>query len=505
MAQDVAASRGRGSGYKFDRGGVAAEFGPFVGTVVNNVDPTRQGRLQVYIEALGASNPDDQSTWRTVSYCPPFYGATPLNPDAGKTSGSGEYLDSNPQSYGMWFTPPDLGTKVLCVFANGDPNLGYYVGCVPEQGMNHMIPAIGASKNFKTQTGNQQQATYIGGAERLPVVEIIPTTDEISENPKFFDQQKPVHNATAANLFQQGLIKDTQRGVIGSTSQRESPSNCYGISTPGGAVYQGGANSKNIKQQLNGDQIKPQDLRVIGRTGGHSIVMDDGDLEGNDVLVRIRSAKGHQITMSDDGNFFYIVHANGQTWLEFGKEGTVDVYSTNSINLRSAGTVNIHADKDINMYAGGRFNLKSKKAFSIESDDQLSVASAADCKLFGKQSTSLSTAGHIALSGLIGSFNGGGRLAISAGVIDLNGIPAPMVSSPKPLQLYNLPDTEFNSSSGWTVNDKGIESIVTRAPTHEPYPYHNKGVAAQVSLEKGTPSTPPGTPSIPTGFEIKKL
>ena len=504
MAQDVQASRGRGQGYKFDRGGVSAEFGPFIGLVVNNVDPTRQGRLQVYIEALGGNNPDDQSTWRTVSYCPPFYGVTPPPPtDAGATTGTGNYLDSNPQSYGMWFTPPDLGTNVLCMFANGDPNLGYYVGCVPAQGINHMIPAVGASKNFKTE--NQSQAAYLNGATQLPVTEISTTTQEIAENPKFFDQQKPVHSALAANLFQQGLIKDTQRGVIGSTSQRESPSNCYGISTPGGAVYQGGYNSKTIRKQLDSDQIKPQDLRVIGRTGGHSIVMDDGDLEGKDVLVRVRSAKGHQITMSDDGNFIYIIHANGQTWLEFGKEGTVDVFSTNSINLRSQGTVNIHADKDINMYAGGRFNLKSQKAFSIESDGQLSVASSADCKLFGKTSTSLSTAGHIALSGTMGSFNGGSTLTMSAGVMNLNGIPAPMVASPKPLQMYNLPETEFNSSTGWTVKDKGLESIVTRAPTHEPYPYHNKGVAAQVSLEKGTPGTPPGTPSVPDGWEVRKI
>ena len=28
----------------------------------------------------------------------------------------------------MWFTPPDIGTRVLCFFVNGDANLGYYIG-----------------------------------------------------------------------------------------------------------------------------------------------------------------------------------------------------------------------------------------------------------------------------------------------------------------------------------------------------------------------------------------
>ena len=55
------------------------------------------------------------------------------------------------------------------------------------------------------------------------------------------------------------------------------------------------------------------------------------------------------------------------------------------------------------------------------------------------------------------------------------------------------------------VKEEGLESIVTRAPTHEPWPYHNKGVAAQVTLEKGKPGVPPGTPDIPNGWEIKKI
>jgi hypothetical protein len=63
--------------------------------------------------------------------------------------------------------------------------------------------------------------------------------------------------------------------------------------------------------------------------------------------------------MSDSGNFFYIVHANGQTWIEFGVEGTVDVYATNSVNIRTKGDINLHADRDINMFAGRYLKMKS--------------------------------------------------------------------------------------------------------------------------------------------------
>ena len=50
MAENTQRSRGRASNYKFDRGGQPAEGGPYIGIVVNNIDNTRGGRLQVAIE-----------------------------------------------------------------------------------------------------------------------------------------------------------------------------------------------------------------------------------------------------------------------------------------------------------------------------------------------------------------------------------------------------------------------------------------------------------------------
>jgi hypothetical protein len=67
-----------------------------------------------------------------------------------------------------------------------------------------------------------------------------------------------------------------------------------------------------------------------------------------------------------------------------------------------------------------------------------------------------------------------------------------------------MPETEFNSSTGWTVNATGLESIVTRAPTHEPYPYHNQGVQVNVSLEEGQTTPPPNAPEVPDEWSITK-
>lgn len=510
MSENIQRSRGTPKSYKFDRGGSPTEFGPFVGTVTNNVDPSRQGRLQVYIEQFAGPrdktkpiNYTDKSLWRTVSYCPPFYGATPKQGAAGV----GTYLSGNQQSYGMWFTPPDIGTSVLCFFVAGDPNQGFYIGCIPEQGINHMIPAIGSVPRDKAQTGNDNQATYFANAPYLPVTEINNENKSINENPKFYDQAKPVHSFVAGVLFQQGLINDPVRGSIGSSSQRESPSNCYGISTPGRAVYSAGLGAgaggeQGITQEL--ESTTKAGIAVIGRRGGHTFVMDDGDLQGNDNLVRIRTAKGHQITMSDDGNCFYICHANGQAWLEFGQEGTMDVYTTNSINLRSEGTVNIHADEDINMYAGNNINMKSKKKTNIQGDEEVSLASKKDLTLFSMTKLGMKSNGQLAIAGKQASIDGGPMLNFKGTVINLNGGAQYQVPAVKGLTKYLQPSVEFNSSTGWQVSPTGTESIVTRAPTHEPYPYHNQGVAVKVSLEKGQSTPPPGAPVMADDWSITK-
>lgn len=488
MAENIQRSRGRSQGYKFDRGGMPAEMGPYIGIVVNNVDATRSGRLQVYIDEFGATTPDgkpkldDPTLWRTVSYCPPFYGATPVS---GTSSGYGTY-PGNRNSYGMWFTPPDLGVSVLCFFVAGDPSQGYYVGCIPEQGINHMIPAIGSSTKFVL--GNSSQQQLFANSPLLPVTEINELNPQVNQNPRFFDQPKPVQSVQAATYFQQGLDRDLIRGPIRSSSQRESPSSVYGISTPGQPIYAGGLDPKTIREKLERGEISPQQVNVIGRQGGHTFVLDDGDLEGNERLIRIRTAKGHQITMSDDGDSFYITHANGQTWIELGKQGTVDVYSTNSINLRTQGTLNFHADQDINMYAGGKLRIKSKNTALIESEGLIGINGQKSVALYSKSSITVGSDGNLALSSKVGTWDGGTTLNLKGSQINLNGASTLPTSQIPSITGYKLPDAEFTANQGWKSVSGKLETIVTRAPTHEPYPYHGKGVNVQTNLNNGTSS-----------------
>jgi hypothetical protein len=504
MAESVQRSKGRPSNYKLDRGGVPAEFGPFAGIVMSTVDPTRAGRLRVYIDAFAAGtdqNMQDEATWTTVSYMPSFYGSTPLQ----GTANAGEYgkYPGNQNSYGMWFTPPDVGITVMCVFVNGDRSQGYYIGTIPDQGLGRMVPAIGSVPKAQAKIQNQNQQTYFADATRLPVTEINTNSTKLFNNPRFFDGIKPVQSVVAQALLQQGLITDNERGTINSSSQRESPSAVFGVSTPGIPIYQGGMKPNDIRTKLDAGTLKPGDAQVIGRVGGHSLVMDDGDLQGGDALIRLRTSKGHQITMSDTGNFFYIIHSNGQTWLEFGVEGTVDVYATNSVNVRTKGDINLHADRDINMFAGRYLKMKSMEDMQIETDTFMSIQAQEDITLYSKDTIGVKSDGTLTLNSASGSWGAGSALILEAGAIDLNGPAADEVKNPQPLTTTLLDDTEWDTSRGWTVVPEGLESIVTRAPTHEPYPYHNKGVDVEVEFEEGIPSPPPGAEALPEGVEIQ--
>ena len=500
MAENINQASGRTKNFKFDRGGTPAEMGPFIGRIVNNVDATRTGRLQVFIEQFATGQPStNPETWRWVRYLPPFYGVTEKT---STSAGVGSY-PGNQQSYGMWFTPPDIGTSVMCFFVEGDPDQGYYIGSVINDALNHMLPAIGAAKQSEYVTQNKTQAAYFASAPQLPVTEINTANEELDKNPRFFDQKKPVHSYQAAIFFQQGLANDPERGPIISNAQRESPSTVYGISTPGQPIYQGGLDPNTIRQQLSSGAVRPQDATVIGRKGGHTLVMDDGDLENNNALFRLRTAKGHQIMMNDSENFFYIVHANGQTWIELGQEGTVDIFSTNSVNVRTQGTINLHADKDINMFAGGNINMKSNAATNIGAVTTLQMASQGEMTIYGQSTVGIKADGALALqSAITGSFDGGASLRFKALRIDLNGLPANPVKTPRLYPKTTLDDTTFNNSTGWQVKPNGLESIVTRAPTHEPYPYHNQGVAASVSLTTGTPTPPPAADPVPIDWSI---
>ena len=188
--------------------------------------------------------------------------------------------------------------------------------------------------------------------------------------------------------------------------------------------------------------------------------------------------------MNDEGNFFYIIHANGQTWIELGVEGTVDVFSTNSVNIRTKGTINMHADQDINMYAGRNVQIKSKEGTRLESESFTTIKSINDINIYSQAKIGIRSDGSLALKSEGGSWDAGSSLAQQAGRIDLNGGKTLAVAKPPNITVQLWDDVVFEDGVGWIRQENKLKTIATRITTHEPYPYHNGGVNATVNLSE---------------------
>lgn len=454
-----------GKEYRQDRGGVSGLSGPFEAEVMSVVDPTHNGRIEVWIEAFGDENAkDDPSSWITAQYLSPYYGVTPhgvLDDEAAEPS----VEKGNGHAYGMWANVPDPGVRVLVVFSSGQRNKCYYIGFIPEPQMNQMVPAIGAKElDGVIYSNNPDAEEKCAHASRLPVVEQDRKTESIKKN-DFGTIQRPVHNVVAAQMWKQGTLADTIRGPITSSAQRESPSYVFGLSTPGRPVNASG-----------GFTTDPSDT-VVGRRGGHTFVMDDGNVDGENNMVRIRTSGGHQITMSDDGGTIYVQHANGLAWIEMGSEGTLDGWAANSINLRTGGDINLHADKQININASEKINMYSKN-ITIESEEALTLTGKKDLTAYSKTKVGIKSDGslHTDASGSA-SFKSGGHTEVKGATIGLNDGGAASVTAPKAQTQTEYPDVKLDSTVGWDFGGLTFKSIVTRAPTHEPWDGHNSGIS----------------------------
>ncbi len=462
---------------------------PIICTVMSTVDPTHQGRIAVYPSENNNKDAYNSDNWIWVGKLATFAGQTaPIGPDD-----TGEYgtYTQNPSSYGQWNAPPDKETQVICIFVNGDPNYGFYIGTIPKPETLSMIPAIGAFENVTLSEGEAQS---YGGATRLPTTNINTNNDDIANSVNYLKDAKPVHSYTASIMQQQGVLRDKYRGPIGSSATREASSRVgWGVSTPGRPVYLGGATDEDIPSRL-GDE--PEDFRVVTRRGGHSLVMDDGDIIGRDQLIRLRTALGHQILMSDDGQMLSILHSNGQSYIELGKEGTVDVFSTNSVNIRTQGDLNLHADetlnlsaKNVNINSSENTVLNADKEFKQRVGEDYSLYAIQDLKIKADAALAIEAEGQVGIKSGAEIFNEGTKIHLNDGAASLS----PDVI--EPIELIMHPDTLFDDVKGWAAALAKLPSITSRAPAHMPWMNANQGADVQVdpSAAGALPASPVDT------------
>ena len=420
-----------------DTPGLLITPGPFIATIKNNLDPTYMGRLEVFIDSQGALDENDSKNWRQVSYLSPFYGVTAYPP------GNNNEFNQTQKSYGMWMVPPDVGTKVLVIFAEGNPNLGFWIGCIPDMFMNNMIPGIAGDvqKNKSDPVAEYNKNVYTSVTEAQTAT-------------------KPTH-PFSARLKIQGLDKDPVRGTTTSSARRESPSNVFGISTPGPVDE---ANSPLKKQYPDFNLSSPTVSQggivfPSSRLGGHSFVMDDGDVSHNNELVRIRSRTGHQLLMHDTKGIIYLGNAEGTVWIEFTASGKIDIYAKDSVSFHSEKDFNFHATGNVNIEALQSVNIKSGITTNVNAQE-VNILSSKNTRITATTGLHVKAKDTLYLEGA-SAFNlkGGSTGSISASKININSGSSASAQEAKPIQVQ--------------TTSTGINSIISRIPLHEPWPEHD--------------------------------
>lgn len=451
--------------------GINTDNGPFVGIVKNNVDFTRSGRLDVYIPFMGGPDPENPIYWTTCSYASPFFGHTNMLEEKESTD-----YEKVKQSYGFWMVPPDLGVRVLVTFANGDPNLAFWFACIPEPYSHHMVPGIAARDESKinTDAASRELKQAIGADPKgqFPVTEgALRANGDVSN---FYDAPKSraVHEDVYKQLLAQGLEKDIVRGTISSSSQRETPSKVFGFSTPGRPLKDIAAfpNSEELVDS-NADLTEYLSDGKKGRRSGHSLVMDDGDVVGRDILVRLRTSRGHQILMHDTEDLIYIGSANGKTWIELSPSGEVLIYAANSVSIRTQNDFNLHADGNINLNSGKNINIRAAEGLKTQAS-VTQVKSLGAINLHSSGDLTIKSEGSLALESAAASgITAGGAIDFKGSTIGLNSAAGPATTAIEEFQLTRYPDTALNGLH-YDPNANSVDSINSVVPTHEPYTKH---------------------------------
>ena len=256
-----------------------------------------------------------------------------------------------------------------------------------------------------------------------------------------------------------------------------------------------------------------QNKEILDRLTGHTFVMDDGDNSGDNQLLRLRSASGHQILFHDTKGVVYLANGSGNVWMEFSANGSIDIYAGGGVNIRSRGDMNFHSDTNINMFARKQIKLSSVGKLVIDGG---AVQTYADYDIqsqarYGSITTKAPEGSIVSYAKETQIHMATGQTHITGSQVHFNSIP----TSPNIVATYERTTVQEPSGTGTLreaipdVNpankytygplkvdqNANISMSGMRVPTHEPYPFHFDKVVTFVCTDPDSPlANVPGTP-----------
>jgi len=472
----------------------AGKAGPFLARVVSHLDPTNMGSLEVEILREVGNDNSMPGQVHQVRYMSPFYGVTSME---FVTSSPNDYNNTQ-KSYGMWFIPPDVGTLVMVIFIEGDPSKGYWIGCIPDEKMNFMIPGMASSKF----------AVGGNGKDRYPTAEYNKKSQNSMNDANHY--AKPIHPFKKV-LDTQGLIYDDTRGITTSSARREVPSMVFGISTPGPVDKSPNAKKGNVGKTTAKANV------FVSRLGGSSFVMDDGDdkflrkgsaatskpdyasveqgEKGGNVgiphneLIRLRTRTGHQILLHNSEDLIYIGNARGTTWIELTSNGKIDIYAKDSISIHTENDLNVTANRDINFNANGSINLNAKVNINTTAAKDINIKSNSNTNIDSTNITNIKSSSVVNIGGSSTNISGN----IKSGLIDGKITHAQQLDPDE----SSLPEAPAGPAAAIIAN------IPVRVPQHEPWVGHENLDPTLCTIDKTKAVIPANfkNPIVPTLYK----
>jgi hypothetical protein len=366
--------------------------GPYIAEVKSVGDPMKNNRVSVaLLDVSDQTTNNDPTQWIDVTIALPHYGITPHTTNT--SSRSVEEYDGG-SAYGITIPEPDVGSKCLVMFASSDRAKGYIIAFIPDSFQNTTTVGRGVAKlKGKIAFNDADKSEFYSLSTMFPVLEKnLKSLKSVSISG--IQQLKWSFDKLMTKILQtQGLLLDRTRGLTSSSMERQSPNNVIGMSSKGRQLPDPAENPAILNKYISDhESLTASEVDTLSRKPGHNLVLDDGTIDGENNLIRLRSSKGAQILLHDTKDLIYITNSKGTSWVEITSEGKIDIFATDSVSLHTKGDYNITADenfnvtaKNINMTASGNTDIVTTGITSIDSVGTVGIRSTANILQKGAQ------------------------------------------------------------------------------------------------------------------------
>lgn len=455
-----------------------------IGFVVDTNDPQQMGRVRARCPSLNDPGDTAEYTLEDIPwamYCSPFGGSVsdvPRGPEDDITPGE--------VAYGMW-NIPKVGSQVLVMCLDGNPQQRIYIGCVHGQFLPHTLPhgrynndEVGTLDGPLSSTEDQIQPLY--------------KNQTTAFNDKRTSPEWRTRGADfAATALDPGMVSN-------AISDKSDDKDIASTELDGNEVVhrQGYTTDRFNAERVFKTTTGRYDNQISSWTtpGFHSIAMDD---RAENCRMRMRTTSGHQIILDDTNERIYISTAEGKNWIEMDQRGNIDLFSESRVSIHAADDINLTSKQDIRMSAEN-IHMYSNAETRIQSADDISVSGdnlrfKAESGLYAESGSSMhfNSSGDL-ISTSVGMCNiksgsilsldaagimnllAAGNVLVTGALVHLNGPPAtPAIPASSPDEIQSNQPSRVPQSEPWarTIMKKDGDVTSTGSSSSQTPEYTN--------------------------------